>query len=80
LLGYDPGLPDWVPGSENPAIARRLGLRYFENTTLEHDETEAAIFLVPTTGKKAHAYYVPAGQIGAFLAQNTRPILCVFLR
>jgi hypothetical protein len=80
LVGYEVGLADWVMGAHNPMIARELGLRYYENTNLELDESEDIVFVCPTTGKKAHAVYVPAGKVGRFLAQNTRQILCVFMR
>lgn len=80
LLGYDPYLPDWVDGSENPSIAQRHDLRYYENINLELDESEPVVFVCPTAGNRAHAFFVPAGRVGEFLTRNTRPILCVFMR
>lgn len=86
LLGYDVGLPDWVPGEENAAIAEQLGLRYIGRTHGDGDTfsvdlyEEDTVFVVPTTENKAHAIYMPAGRIGIFLERNTRPILCLFLR
>lgn len=79
LVGYDVGLLDWTMGAENPVIAERLGIRYVgEAQDIELYE-EDTVFVVPTTGNKAHAMYVPAGKVGTFLEQNTRPLLCIFL-
>jgi len=80
LVGYDVGLPDWVMGEENREIARRFGLRYFENTTLSHDGNEPIVFVIPTCSGKAHAVYVAPGQFDKFYAWNTAPILCAFMR
>lgn len=79
LVGYDIGLPDWVPGDQNQVIAEQLGLRYIEEAGPIELEEEDTVFVVPTTGDKAHAIYVPSGKVGVFLEQLTRPILCIFL-
>jgi hypothetical protein len=67
-------------GENNREIARRLGLRYFEDTTLSHDGDDPIVFVIPTGNGKAHAMYVAPGQFDRFQAWNSAPILCAFMR
>ena len=80
LLGVDPGLPDWVLIDDNPAIANRLGLRYFGEGAVGFNDEDLVIVIPGSEPGKLHAIFVLADDVERFMASYRGPIYGIFLQ